>query len=57
MFTTLDKALVAVVMGIVSLLNLTGIFSFNLDPGTVQSIIAVITPILIYFIPNKKPTG
>lgn len=55
MFTTLDKALVALVMGILSILNLVFGVNLGLDPATVSTVIAALTPFLVYFIPNKKP--
>lgn len=54
MFTTLDKALVALVMGVLSILNLVFNVNIGLPPETVSAIIAAITPLLVYFIPNKK---
>lgn len=56
MFTTMDKALAAVVMGILSILNLAFGFNLGIDPATLSGIIAAITPIVVYLIPNKaKP--
>lgn len=56
MFTTMDKALVAVVMGLLSILNLVFNIDLGLSPETVSGIIAAVTPILVYIFPNKKPT-
>ena len=53
MFTSLDKALVAVVMGILSILNLKFGFNIGIDPTVVSSVIAALTPLLVYIIPNK----
>ncbi len=55
MFTTLDKALVALVMGILSILNIVFKVNIGLSPETISAIIAAVTPLLVYFIPNKKP--
>lgn len=55
MFTTVDKALVAVVMALVFLLNHFTSFHFALDEGTVTSIVGVLTPILVWLVPNAKP--
>lgn len=57
MFTTIDKALTAFVMGLLSLLTL--IFGWQLpgflDTNTLTMVIStVVAPILVYFIPNKK---
>ena len=53
MFTSVDKALVAVVMAALFLLNeFTGI-TIGLSEDTVAGIIGVVTPLLVYLIPNK----
>lgn len=57
MFTTMDKALAAVVMGILSILNLAFGWNLGLDPATVSGIIAALTPLVVYLIPNKKPAA
>ncbi len=51
MFTTFDKALVGIIMGGVALANLFG-FHFGVSEATVNGIVGVLTPILVYFIPN-----
>jgi hypothetical protein len=53
MFTTIDKALTAVVMGLLSILNLVFGISLGIEPATVQIIISALTPVLVYLIPNK----
>lgn len=53
MFTTMDKALVAFVMAVAFFINHFTTFHFALDEGTVNTIVAAITPILVYLIPNK----
>jgi hypothetical protein len=57
MFTAMDKALVAMVMGLLFILQTyTG---FNLSWITaeqVSTIIGLLTPLLVYWVPNKKPT-
>lgn len=57
MFTTMDKALVAFIMGLLSIANLVFGFDLGISPETVSGIIAAITPVLVYFLPNKKPTS
>ena len=54
MFTQLDKALVALVMSILSILNLVFGINFGMDPAVISSIIAALTPVLVYWIPNKS---
>ena len=53
MFTQLDKALVALVMSVLSILNLVFGINFGMDPAVISSIIAALTPVLVYWIPNK----
>ena len=54
MFTTLDKALVALVMGVLSILNLLFGINIGLDPVVVTTIITALTPLFVYLVPNKK---
>ena len=54
MFTTIDKALAALVMGILSILNLLFGIDLGLSPETVSTIIAALTPLIVYLIPNKQ---
>ena len=53
MFTSLDKALAALVMAVMFVLN--NFFGINLgiDETTVNTIIAAVTPFLVWLIPNK----
>lgn len=53
MFTSIDKALVALVMGFLFILNSVFGLDFGVDEQTVASIIGFLTPVLVYFIPNK----
>lgn len=54
MFTSFDKALIAVIMGALYILN--SVFGINLGftEAQVGTVIGVLTPILVYLIPNKK---
>lgn len=55
MFTTVDKALVALIMSVLFLLNYFGGLSVPfLTEGTVTAIIAGLTPILTYLVPNRE---
>ena len=45
MFTTVDKALAALVMGLLSILNLLFGIDLGLSPETVSAIIAALTPL------------
>jgi hypothetical protein len=54
MFTSVDKALVALVMAILFMLNyFFGISVPFLSQDTVTTAISLLTPILVYFVPNK----
>jgi hypothetical protein len=52
MFTSIDKALVAIIMGALYVLN--GVFNIDLGIGqeTVAGIIGAVTPILVWLVPN-----
>lgn len=53
MFTSIDKALVAVFGGLAFLASsLLGV-DFGVSTETVGMIVSLATPILVYFIPNK----
>ncbi len=57
MFTSVDKALVALVMAVLFMLN--DFFGINvpfLSQDTVTTAISLLTPILVYFVPNKTTT-
>jgi hypothetical protein len=55
MFTSIDKALVALVMAVLFILTQLGIAVPSWANETVvTSIIAGVTPILVWWIPNKK---
>jgi hypothetical protein len=54
MFTSMDKALVALVMSGIFLLN----FFFGINLGTISqetvaTVVSLLTPILVWAIPNK----
>jgi hypothetical protein len=53
MFTTFDKALVALVMALLSLVNLGFGIDLGLDEATVGAIIAALTPLAVYLWPNR----
>lgn len=57
MFTTFDKALVALIMGLLSLLNLVFGIDLGVSPEVVSAIVAAITPVLVYLVPNKVKTA
>ena len=57
MYTTLDKAIVACVMGV---LGLVGVIwhPINISGETVAAVVSILTPLLVYLVPNapKDPT-
>ena len=55
MFTSIDKALVAAIMGILFIAQTyTGLQLPWAMPDTIATIIGLITPVLVWAIPNKK---
>lgn len=58
MFTSADKALAAIVMALAFLANAWFHISIPgwLTPDNVNQVLAVLTPILVYVIPNKPKT-
>ena len=56
MFTQLDKAIVAAIMGILFIVQtFSGINLAWLSHDTVSTIIGLLTPVLVWAVPNKKP--
>ena len=51
MYTQFDKAIVGLVMGGAALANYFG-FHFGITEASVNGIIGVLTPFLVYFVPN-----
>ena len=55
MFTSIDKALVAAIMGILFIVQTYTWFSMAwATPDTIATIIGLVTPVLVWAIPNKK---
>lgn len=55
MFTSVDKAVAAAIMAIISIIALSGGLSDTLTEEWVAGIVTVLTPIIVYLIPNRKP--
>lgn len=55
MITTLDKALAALIMSLVFLINRFTNFHFSTDEQTVSAIVSLLTPMLVYLVPNRQP--
>jgi hypothetical protein len=51
MFSSLDKALVALVMGIIGIIGVVW-KPLNISAETVASVIGILTPLLVYVWPN-----
>ena len=54
MYTELDKAIVAVVMGVIVILNTLFHENIGVSQEAVNTVVALLTPVLIYLIPNKE---
>ena len=55
MFTSIDKALVAAIMGILFIVQTyTGMKLWWATHDTIATIIGLVTPVLVWAIPNRK---
>ena len=57
MYTTFDKALVALIMAVLNILQSVFHISVGISPDTLTVIIAALTPVLVWLFPNKIPKG
>lgn len=58
MFTSIDKALVALVMGLLFIIQqFTGFNLGWISQETVTTVIGLLTPVLVWAIPNKTPSA
>ena len=54
MFTKIDKAIVGAIMGLIFILSSQGIaFPEFLNETWVTSVVGILTPVAVYFMPNK----
>jgi hypothetical protein len=54
MFTSMEKALVALVMAVLSILDLTFGFHFgSVSEASIAEMLGILTAILVYFVPNR----
>lgn len=51
MYSTLDKTIVAAIMGIIGIVSVVW-KPVNISPETVTTIVGILTPILVYLWPN-----
>jgi hypothetical protein len=57
MFTSIDKALVALIMGLLFILQtFTGVSTSWVSAETVATVVGLLTPVLVWAIPNKAPS-
>lgn len=55
MFTSVDKAIAALILAILSLLNIFGVTDVSPETATnINTGLAVLSPVLVWLIPNKK---
>lgn len=55
MITSVDKALIAMVMGLLFIIQTYTGFSLSwISQDTVATIVGLLTPVLVWAIPNKK---
>jgi hypothetical protein len=54
MFTSIDKAIIGAIMGLIFILSSQGVaIPEFLNETWVTSVVGVLTPVLVYFVPNK----
>ena len=56
MFTSFDKAIVAIIMGVIYLINSTFGLNIGVSADTVNALVVAISPLLIWLVPNKATT-
>lgn len=55
MFTSIDKALVALIMGVIFIVQTYTGFSLSwVTAETVSTIVGLLTPVLVWAVPNKQ---
>lgn len=54
MFTSYDKAITAIIMGGLYMLNSIAGIDIGISEETVTGILGVLTPLLVWLIPNKS---
>lgn len=52
MYTKLDKAIVALITGILGFVAIMFNKTINVSPETIAAVVGALTPILVYFWPN-----
>jgi hypothetical protein len=54
MFSTIDKALVALIMGAIYVWNAFAPWDIGVSAATVQTVVGILAPVLVYLVPNKQ---
>ena len=57
MFTQIDKAIVALIMSLLAILNLGFGWDFGVDEQLVTAIVTAAIPLVVYLWPNKRQDG
>lgn len=57
MFTSIDKALAALVMALIYLANNHLGMNIGVSEATVNNVIALLTPVIVWLVPNKAKTA
>lgn len=52
MYTKLDKAIVALIMGVIGFVAIIFNKTINVSPETITAVVGALTPVLVYFWPN-----
>lgn len=55
MISSYDKALAALAMAVIFLVNQFFGLGINVSPETINTVVAVVTPVLVYLVPNRPP--
>jgi len=53
MISQWDKAIAAMLMASIFLVNQFFGLGINVSPETINTVVAVVTPVLVYLVPNK----
>jgi len=54
MFTSIDKAVASAIMAVISIIALAGGLADTLTEEWVAGVVAALTPVIVWLIPNKR---
>lgn len=57
MFTTVDKAIVAIIGGLLTVASMVFGMDLNISPEFIGAIGSVVSGVLVYLVPNKEPVS